>query len=167
MSELKQVQDKLGHGYLSAFPEEHFDRLQNLKVCLHASRCINLQCDRIMPDPIERYQARWRILCPCTSLSFVQKQASLLKCCPIPLSESQCPTSRPKALQEQGWTHCNDIVGAVVAPKSLFVISHARPPVSGFKMCCVYNNSKAAFAKTASMSSQVGSVITALGDHHP
>jgi len=28
---LKKVQDKLGCGYLSAFPTEHFDRLQNLQ----------------------------------------------------------------------------------------------------------------------------------------
>ena len=32
VSELKKVQEKLGHGYLSAFPEEHFDRLQSLQV---------------------------------------------------------------------------------------------------------------------------------------
>ncbi len=31
IAELKKVQDKLGGGYLSAFPTEHFDRLQNLQ----------------------------------------------------------------------------------------------------------------------------------------
>ena len=31
LSELKKVQDKLGDGYLSAFPTEHFERLQNLQ----------------------------------------------------------------------------------------------------------------------------------------
>lgn len=31
LKELKKVQDKLGDGYLSAFPTEHFDRLQNLQ----------------------------------------------------------------------------------------------------------------------------------------
>ena len=36
VSELKKVQEKLGHGYLSAFPEEHFDRLQALQVRPHA-----------------------------------------------------------------------------------------------------------------------------------
>jgi len=28
---LKEVQDKFGDGYLSAFPREHFDRLESLK----------------------------------------------------------------------------------------------------------------------------------------
>ena len=31
IAELKKVQDNLGGGYLSAFPTEHFDRLQNLQ----------------------------------------------------------------------------------------------------------------------------------------
>lgn len=31
LSELKKVQDKLGDGYLSAFPTEHFERLQKLQ----------------------------------------------------------------------------------------------------------------------------------------
>ncbi len=31
IAELKKVQDSLGGGYLSAFPTEHFDRLQNLQ----------------------------------------------------------------------------------------------------------------------------------------
>ncbi|KAA6427609.1 MAG: hypothetical protein FRX49_02272 [Trebouxia sp. A1-2] len=31
IAELKKVQDNLGDGYLSAFPTEHFDRLQNLQ----------------------------------------------------------------------------------------------------------------------------------------
>ena len=31
LAELKQVQNKLGGGYLSAFPIEHFDRLRNLQ----------------------------------------------------------------------------------------------------------------------------------------
>jgi len=31
VAELKKVQDSLGGGYLSAFPTEHFDRLQNLQ----------------------------------------------------------------------------------------------------------------------------------------
>lgn len=31
LAELDHVQDKLGEGYLSAFPTEHFDRLQNLQ----------------------------------------------------------------------------------------------------------------------------------------
>lgn len=29
--QLKRVQDALGSGYLSAFPEEHFDRLEALQ----------------------------------------------------------------------------------------------------------------------------------------
>ena len=31
ISELEKVQDNLAGGYLSAFPTEHFDRLQNLQ----------------------------------------------------------------------------------------------------------------------------------------
>ena len=31
VAELSKVQDKFGNGYLSAFPTEHFDRLQDLK----------------------------------------------------------------------------------------------------------------------------------------
>ena len=51
VAELKKVQDKMGGGYLSAFPTEHFDRLQNLQPVW-------------APFYVVRHRQRCRLLCP-------------------------------------------------------------------------------------------------------